>query len=120
MLKLLGFTAVVAAGLYIAEKMVPAYVHPEKWTLLVFFVVLALISHRVTSRGIEKNKDNLVVYYFSTMLLRLVVSIGVLVFYMYTKTPDIFLLVINFFILYLLFVGFEINWLLTNLRRNSK
>ncbi|QHT69027.1 hypothetical protein GXP67_21435 [Rhodocytophaga rosea] len=120
MLKLLGFTAVIAAGLYIAEKTIPAYVHPEKWTLLIFFVALSLISHRITQRGVQKNKDNLVLYYFSTMLLRLVVSIGVLVYYMYTKTPDIFLLVINFFILYLLFVGFEINWLLTNLRRNSE
>lgn len=120
MLKILGFTAIVAAGLYVAEKVVPAYVHPEKWTLLVFFFALSLISHRITERGIQKNKDNLVMYYFSTMLLRLVVSIGVLVYFMYTKTPDIFLLVINFFILYLLFVAFEINWLLSNLRRNSE
>jgi O-antigen/teichoic acid export membrane protein len=121
MLKLLIFTVIVAIVLFVTGQYIaPEYIHPQVWLLLAFFFALALVSHRITSRGVQKNKDNMVVYYFSTMLIRLVVSIGVLLYFMYTKTPEIFLLVFNFFILYLFYMGFEINWLLTNLRRNSK
>jgi O-antigen/teichoic acid export membrane protein len=121
MFKLLVFTAIMGVILFVVGQYIaPEYIHPQIWLLLAFFFALALISHRITSRGMQKNKDNIVVYYFSTMLIRLVVSLGVLLYFMYTKTPEIFLLVFNFFILYLFYMGFEINWLLTNLRRNSK
>ncbi len=96
------------------------FIHPTIWIMLAFFFIVSLISHYIIEIGVKKKKGNMMNYYFSTMLVRLLLSIAFIGFFVYSKTEDIFLFVANFFILYLLFVGFEIYWLLTNLRRNSK
>ncbi len=121
MIKIFLLTACLAGIIFLADHFFPSmFIHPAIWVMLAFFLIVALISHYITEIGVRKRKDNIVNYYFSTMLLRLLLSIAFIGFFVYSKAEDIFLFVANFFILYLLYVGFEIYWLLTNLRRNSK
>ena len=121
MIKLLLLTAFLAIIVFLADQLLDwTFIHPAIWVMLVFFLIVSLISHYITQIGVRKKDANVINYYFSTMLIRLLLSIAFIGFYVYTKEEDIFLFVANFFILYLLYVGFEIYWLLTNLRRNSK
>jgi hypothetical protein len=121
MIKLLLLTAFLAGIIFLADHFFSwAYIHPAIWIMLIFFLIVSIISHFITNIGVRKKDANVINYYFSTMLIRLLLSIGFIGFFVYSKAEDIFLFVANFFILYLLYVGFEIYWLLTNLRRNSK
>lgn len=121
MIKIIIFTCILALLIFIADQfLIPNLIHSQIWVLLAFFFVLSLIGHRITQIGIQRNKDNAVLYYFSVMLLRLVISGVFIAVYLYTGTTDRIVLIGNFFILYLLYVAFEIKTLLTNLQRNSK
>ncbi len=96
------------------------YIHPQKWTILIFFLVLSIIFHRLIGLGIKENNKNFIIIYLSSIVLRLIFSllfIG-LELYLGVKNQEIFIL--NFFVLYLCYTIFEIWNLSRNLRQNSE
>jgi hypothetical protein len=121
MLKLILFTIILAILLYIADHFfIPSLIHAEIWVILGFFFALAIMGHRITQIAFQRNKDNVAIYYFVVMLIRLLISAVFIAIYLYKGIQDKMVFIGNFFILYLLYVAFEINSLLTNLRRNSR
>lgn len=121
MLKIIIFTIILATLIFVANQfLIPSLIHTEVWVMLGFFFVLALIGHRIIEIAFRRNKDNVAIFYFIVMLIRLLISIVFIVIFLYKGVPDRLLFAANFFILYLLYVAFEINSLLTNLRRNLR
>jgi hypothetical protein len=121
MTKIFIFTAILAAVIYLAsEFLVPNFIHTEIWVMLGFFFALAVMGHRIIQVALRNNPDNAAIYYFVVMLIRLLISAVFIAIYLYKGLSDKVVFIANFFILYLLFVAFEINSLLTNLRRNSR
>jgi uncharacterized membrane protein len=100
---------------------VPDLIRPYSWYLLGFFVAINLAAHALTVRGLADAAD------FSNRSmgatgLRLFVSAGVL-FWFYWQVRDQAARIhftVTFFALYFLFTGFEIQALLSKLRRNSR
>jgi small-conductance mechanosensitive channel len=126
MIKILIFTAILAIAIFVAEQfLIPGFIHTAIWVMLGYFFVLSVLGHRIVEKGIRSNQDNIVLYYFTVMLIRLLVSAIFIAGYLYIGTREIgtreiTIFIANFFILYLLYVTFEIKTLLTNLQRNSK
>ena len=118
---LLVFSGVVGLGIgalsyFTADALVHAYV----WYILAFFVLVTAGTFYITRLGISYDQDNFQLYYFGSMGFRMMLSIGVVFIYVYLFSENELQFVLNFFVLYFLFTGFEIYSLLANLRPNLK
>jgi hypothetical protein len=68
---------------------------------------------------LAKDRDNIMVPYLLFTFVRLITSLVFILTLVRRNTDGLVAFLGNFFLLYFLYVGFEIHWLLTNLRRNS-
>ncbi|WP_347157471.1 hypothetical protein [Pontibacter chitinilyticus] len=97
-----------------------ALVHPYVWYVLAFFIFITAGTFYITRLGISYDNDNFQLYYFGSMGFRMMLSIGVVFIYVYLFSENELQFVLNFFVLYFLFTGFEIYSILANLRPNLK
>ena len=88
--------------------------------VLLFFFLLTLASLYIIEKFASKNPDNFLAIYFSAMIGRLFISIIFAAIFILTDRAHVFNFAINFLILYLLFLGFEIYGIMTNLRQNNE
>ncbi len=97
-----------------------ALLHPFIWFILGFFVVITGATFYIARLGISYDSDNFQLYYFGSMGFRMILSIAVIVVYIFLFPENQLQFVFNFFALYFLFTGFEIYSLLANLRPHLK
>ncbi len=97
-----------------------ALVHTHIWYIFSFFVFVTALTFYVARLGISYDNDNFQLYYFGAMGFRMMLSIGVVFIYVYLFSENELQFVLNFFVLYFIFTGFEIYSLLANLRPNLK
>lgn len=95
-------------------------VHQYVWYIFSFFILITAATFYITRLGISYDKDNFQLYYFGSMGFRMILSIGVIFVYVFLFSENELQFVLNFFVLYFLFTGFEIYSLLANLRPNLK
>ncbi|HSZ72205.1 MAG TPA: hypothetical protein VK750_05975 [Cytophagaceae bacterium] len=97
----------------------PEYISPFYWWIQLYTVAISLIAHRVTSKGLTKRND-FHLYFMGSMTIRMLAALFfLLLFVMYlTEKQEVF--VINFIVAYFAYAGFEIYYLLTNLRPDSE
>lgn len=114
------FSLVVVIGILICSFVIPQFVYPRVWIILIFFVLLTLASLAAIEKITKKDSDNFLAIYFSVMIGRLFISIIFAVVFILTDREHLFNFSFNFLILYLLFVGFEIYGIITNLRHHFK
>jgi len=117
--KFILFSAALALGVGIADYLGLGFIHPYRWLIFSFLLFLALIVHGIIEWVARKRAHDWVLYYLGIVVGRLLMGIGFLAFFIFTRTPDIYRFVGNFFVLYLCYSGFEIYTLLGSLRRNS-
>jgi hypothetical protein len=112
---LLIFTGVVSVTIGLLSYYTgTALVHPFIWYILGFFVVVTTGAYYITRLGISYDKDNFQLYFFGSMGLRMILSIGVIFVYVFLFSENELQFVFNFFVLYFLFTGFEIYSILAN------
>ena len=84
------------------------YLHKNIWLIYVFFVAVSFFGFRLISLGFENNREKFVIFFMANMVLRLILSLFFLGYFVYTKTENIQLFAINFIVLYLCALLFEI------------
>ncbi len=89
-------------------------VHTHIWYIYVFFVVITAATFYISRLGVSYDNDNFQLYYFASMGFRMLLSIGVIFIYVFLFSEGELQFVLNFFVLYFLFTGFEIYSLLSN------
>jgi len=114
------FSFLVAIGVALFEYFVPAYTYHLVWLVLIFFFLLTLASLYIIEKVTRKKADNFLAIYFTAMIGRLFISIIFAAIFILTDRANVFNFAINFLVLYLLFLGFEIYGILTNLRLHFK
>lgn len=101
-----------------------AVVHPLAAYILGYFAILTTVIYWVTARMVRASPDNFMAAYFGSMVLRMLLSIGIVVVYLYKggahEGTGTYTFLGAFFIGYFLFTGFEVWSVLTNLRPFSK
>ena len=90
------------------------------WYINIFFLVLTWLTHWLSKKGVDGDPLDFSNYFLSASAIRLLLSAAILVGYFYLVNFENVTFLVNFFIIYLLYTGFEIITLLTNLRPNSK
>ncbi|MFN8349144.1 MAG: hypothetical protein U0X91_29360 [Spirosomataceae bacterium] len=115
------FTAVIGIVFFTAEyynffRFLPY----EKWYILAFFFTVSLLQHRIMSFGFQENRERFVQFYLVTAVLRLILCVLFVGFFLYYKVNRPAAFVITFFVLYLFYTFFEVLGLYRNLRRDLK
>ncbi|WP_303309397.1 hypothetical protein [Hymenobacter sp. BT730] len=99
-------------------------IHPLAGYILGYFAVLTAIIYWVTARLVKASPDNFMSAYFGSMVLRMLLSMGIVLVYLYKggahEGMGTYTFLGAFFIGYFLFTGFEVWSVLTNLRPFSK
>jgi hypothetical protein len=117
------FLLVVSLSLLIyvlKNYLAPEWVHHDIWILFIFFSVFTLLSGLFVLYLLKLSEENTTNILLGTSVLRLLVSAGFFAIMMFLGISDQTLFVINFFIVYLFYLLFDILTLITNLRPNLK
>lgn len=114
------FSFLVLLGVLAIKIVLPMYLYHQVWMVLLFFFLLTLASLHIIEKFARKNPDNFLAIYFSAMIGRLFISIIFAAIFILIDRAHVFNFAINFLILYLLFLGFEIYGIMTNLRQNNE
>lgn len=114
------FSLLILLVILLFEILLPQYVYHQVWLVLMFFFLLTLASLHIIEKITKKNAKNFLAVYFSAMIGRLFISIIFAAIFILTDRTNVFVFSINFLILYLLFLGFEIYGIMTNLRHHFK
>jgi len=106
------FTVLIGLVIYFIGRIKEEWLYIYQWSLVAYFYLLTMISLIIVERTAKRNIDNISQGFFGAMMLRLFLSviIALIVIYLDRKSSTIF--AINFIVLYLLFLGFEIYYLI--------
>ena len=97
----------------------PEYVSPFFWWIQAYSVAIALIGHWITSKGLSKRND-FHLYFMGSMTIRMLAALFFLLIFVLYLSENQKVFVINFIVAYFAYTGFEIYYLLTNLRPDSE
>ncbi len=95
----------------------PDWIHEDILFIWAFFAFLAYLSHLLHHMGLQKDREKLIPFHMATQGLRFLCSLIFVGTFAYLKVQNIYLFIINFFVLYLFSTYFEISGLLRKLRR---
>lgn len=117
----LGLPSVVALFGYQLTRLAGFYswLHPFFMELVAFFTLLNLTTQIITIQYKNKPPEKLFNYYLLGALFRILCCLLVVILALYWAVSNLLLFVGNFFLLYFLFIAFEIYFLLANLQANS-
>ena len=119
-LGLYKFSILVVMGVFLFNFFVPKYTYHNVWIIVAFFFLLTLASLYIIEKMTRKKASSFLAVYFSAMVGRLFISIIFAAIFILTDRTHVFNFSINFLVLYLLFLGFEIYGIMTNLRHHFK
>ena len=120
MLRIIILTITLGLFIFISPEIgLSQYLHPQKWMILAFFFAVSYLNHILLNLGFAKNRENFVQYYLGSVTGRLILSLIFIGTFVYTGIKDPYVFVINFFVLYLCYTGFEIFDLYRKLRHFS-
>ncbi len=119
MFRTILFTLFLGIVLFTADYFsVSDYIHPEKWSILVFFFAMAMLQHRLMEYGFKENRDKFVQFYLASLVIRFLFCLVFVGVFLYFKVASPNRFVLTFFAFYLFYTCFEIYGLYRNLRRD--
>jgi len=112
------FSGILIAFMLTLQLAWPQTLYDKVWWLFLFFFFLTLSSLLAIGYATTKFPKNFMIFYFTAMIVRLFISIIVAAVIILTDKSNVLIFAINFTFLYLLFLGFEIYSILTNLHQH--
>jgi L-asparagine transporter-like permease len=110
------FTLIIGVIQYIVSRFITEWIYDFQWFLVLYFYILTLISLMIVERTAKKNIDNLSKGFFGAMMIRFFLSIILALVVIYFDRENATKFAVNFIILYLFYLGFEIYYLVNNLQ----
>ena len=108
---------ILASVLLLESFVLPqGLLHPQKWIMLVFFIILYSITEKINNFGLSETPQKFQVFFFSAMIIRMILSIIFIFVFVYLQVENLFLFVATFFLFYFYYIVFDIYYLLGNLR----
>lgn len=119
-IRLIVFSIGITALLLAVDSLQDSLIYKWSWILIIYFTFLSAINFQFINFALKKNGGNIVPYYFGSMTVRFLVSILIVFLVIYIDRENSISFAINFIILYLLFLGFEIFWLIKRIESNEE
>ena len=111
----LGVSILIYVGIWLKWP----WIHPYVWGIQFYFLVITLLTHFISSKGLKKITE-FHIFYMASMGIRFLVSLFFIFLCLWFSEGGHIAFVVDFFILYFLYTSFEIYFLLTNLRPDLK
>ncbi|OIN58868.1 hypothetical protein BLX24_11605 [Arsenicibacter rosenii] len=119
MLRSVIFSAVIAFVFFIAEYFYGnQFVHPLWKVMLLFYVSLSFLMHRLVDLGNQGKPERFIGFYMTFIIVRLILSVGFVGFFLYRGLDDRKIFILDFLVLYIFYTSFEMYGLNRNLRRD--
>ncbi len=96
------------------------YFIPKYWVIFGFMAGVTLLVYMVSWVGIKRGGESQVLTTLGAIVIRLLTSLLIILFYLINFKVNPVTFIINFFSIYFLFTVFEISCLLVNLRHQIK
>ena len=114
------FTIILAIVFFVAERYsVSSWLHPNWKILLVFFLSVSFLTHRLVETGLQANQERLIPLYMGAIVARLILGLAFVGFFLFQHIEQRRAFVLDFLVLYICYTVFEIWTLTRNLRRDS-
>lgn len=119
--KVIVFTLLVAVTILLLQNSLePFWIHEKIGAVVWFYFWLTLVSGLLTHYFLNLSEDNSVPILLGTGLVRLLGSLGFVFAVLWMGAENILWFVVDFFIIYLLYLLFDIYTFITNLRPHSE
>jgi hypothetical protein len=120
-LKLSLLTFCIAVFIWVVNHyLFPTWVHEEVWSILIFFSLFTLVTGIFVLYLMGLSKENISNILLGASVLRLLGSAAFFAIMMMLGISNEMVFVVNFFIVYLSYLLFDMFTLITNLRPNLK
>ncbi|WP_375585094.1 hypothetical protein [Cyclobacterium xiamenense] len=120
-LKITAFTLLLASIGWLGELVFPGpWFHRHFWSVLLFFALLTGVTGLLALRLMRSEMFHSVSVILGTTVLRLLLSIGFVFLILLPGDENLLWFVIDFFLIYLLYLLFDMYGLISNLRLHSK
>jgi hypothetical protein len=110
---------VLAIVFFLSNTFPLSWIHARKWELLAFWGCVTYLNHQLSKFGFANNRAYFVQFFLVSIVLRLIISLLFLAYFFKNHETELLKLIVNFFVLYLLFTGFEIYEMYRKLQRFS-
>ncbi|MBD8488321.1 hypothetical protein IFO69_06140 [Echinicola sp. CAU 1574] len=98
----------------------PTLIHGRIWQIIIFYFGLMLLSGKLIQFLLKQSEENSVAIVLGATILRFLASLIFIAICLFTKIDNKILFFADFFVIYLLYLLFDIYSLITNLRPHSK
>ncbi|TZF81285.1 hypothetical protein FW774_18605 [Pedobacter sp. BS3] len=116
-----GFTILLIGGILLVQHIVgEAFFIPKFWVVFGFIAVTTLIASLGALQGIKRSGDLSVYIILGATTIKLLLCMGLAVFYLLNFKVKGMIFAADFFSVYLLFTAFEVYTILHNLRHQNK
>ena len=116
------YTLILALIQYGVYQLNAGLLYIYQWYLLLYFYLITVLSVVIIEKTTQRDAEKLAKGFFSAMMLRLFLSVIIAIVIIYFDRVNSTIFALNFLILYLLYLGFEIYYLINILqpRLNSE
>jgi hypothetical protein len=114
------FSTVLAIVVLVFQQLLPKTIHEEIWSIFGFVAGLSYLLGVVTQWLYTKSPEYFIHLKLLGMLIRILSSLGFIGILVALDLENIILFIVNFFLLFLFYLIFDIYYFISNLRPNSK
>ncbi len=93
-------------------------VHEKIWEIFAFFLAIAFLNHQLMKGAFENNRQKFITFFMASVVARLILSLVFFGIFAFIKVENVQLFALNFFVLYLCALSFEIFENSRNLQQN--
>ncbi|MDN3687969.1 hypothetical protein [Cyclobacterium jeungdonense] len=121
LVKIIVFTLLLALIAAVGQALFPGpWFHRHFWSMVLFFAILTGSTGVLATKLMKLETFNSVSVILGITVLRLLFSIGFVFIILWAGDENLLWFVVDFFIIYLLYLLFDMYSLITNLRLHSK
>ncbi len=119
-LKFFLLTGIFCLLILLLGWLLPSIIHEDIWMILAFLATTTYLVGIISIWLLKGSSENLLQVKLLGMVTRILASLSFIAIMVFTGTENILLFVVNFFILFLFYLVFDIYVFLANLRPISK
>jgi hypothetical protein len=112
--------AIAGIVLFLQNAVDPHWIHEKTFLIIGFYFVLTWFTGLLALYLLEINKENSVMILLGMGVLRVAASLAFIFLILWMGVGNILWFVVDFFIIYLLYLLFDIYTFITNLRPHSE
>lgn len=117
---LIALTVLVVLLTLLVQQLKSEWVHSRVWQVIIFYFGLMLVSGQLIQFLLKQSEENSVQIALGATVFRFLASLIFIAICLFLKIDNKILFFANFFVVYLLYLLFDIYGLITNLRPHSK